>query len=148
MVTGLILTQQHGIPFLFSCGYDHAPKKVEWASTFGCGVTVSRPGCGHRGSPHWKENLSWMDVVQPNGSMTSVWQTFHGIARASTDVYSFPASVDLFSHHRLHYLWGCLKKFSWFICSKLPFLMPAHDLSFFLGVASSQLENNSDKQTL
>lgn len=131
MVTGLILIQQHGIPFLFSCGYDHAPKKVEWASTFGCGLTVSRPGCGHRGSPRWKENLSWMDVVQPNGSMTSVWQTFHGIARASTDVYSFPASADLFSHHHLHYLWGCLTKFSWFICSKLPFLMSP--LLWFMG---------------
>lgn len=113
MVTGLILTQQHGIPFPFSCGYDHAPKRVEWASVLGCGVTVGRPGCGRRGSPRWKENLPWMDEPQLNDSTTSVWQTFHGIARAYTGVYTFPASADVFSHHCLHYLLGCLKKISY-----------------------------------
>lgn len=112
MVTGLILTQQHGIPFPFSCGYDHAPKRVEWASALGCGVTVGRPGCGRRGSPRWKENLPRMDEPQLNDSTTSVWQTFHGIARAYTGVYTFPASADVFSHHCLHYLLGSLKKIS------------------------------------
>lgn len=127
MVTGLILTQQHGIPFPFSCGYDHAPKRVEWASAFGCGVTVGRPGCGHRGSPRWRENLPWMDEAQLNDLTTSVWQTFHGIARAYTSVYSFPASADVFSHHHLHYFLGSLKKFPLFIYfppfSSVPSLM-------------------------
>lgn len=94
MVTGLILTQQHGIPF--SCGYDHAPKKVEGASTIGCGVTVGRPGCGHGGSPRWKENLQWMDGVQLNDSATSVWQTFHAIGEPPLTFVHFPLLLMCF----------------------------------------------------
>lgn len=104
MQTGLplILTEQYGIPYFFSCGHDDASKKAEQPEGLAAAWPSADHCCGWRGRPCWKLNLPWMVGAQLNKILiltTSVKQIWYGVEKAQRntfiDIYSSLVSTDL-----------------------------------------------------